>query len=712
MIFENVISFLAAAITLFGLLFLGLYKGGKNKALVRQLSRSVHFICILASGILLHWTGYMHVSASNTELPWFYKLIIGMGTTLPMFGGGYTGANSSALAKTNLIYAIAVVFVYFSALVFTVLLTIRIFFKSFANYLRFVLNSRRPQGGKSLIIVGNGGDVELLLGSLEDRQRLNTLIILDEINDNAKKDYVTRSYAVINTAADETALAKACLYRAREPVLIALSSRDERNLAAARTICASLERMDEKEKAALRFNAYIMYTSLDRAEHFQFTQAAEGRIRFFNPYEIIARRFLARYPASSLIPKDFIDTGIAKLKKPYTINHIFVGFGNANMQILKKSIVIDQFLGCDYNALVIDTAVDDNEAAFMNSTRGIFRQGQDNGEVFFPDPEEKYNIEFTEMNVLSLEFYQRVIECITSGDFSIIVIALGNDKLSTETAMEIRQWAYEHTIPEEKMRIFIKVRKHSAITSDDVINPNKSEGDILITPIGFEDKIFDFEHIINEDVDRLAKHIAENYSGGAEFGANWEKLTNHERDSNRCAALSIRVKLNLMGLDLIFDKTGTVVQKEKTLEEFARAYGLERAQKLRREKAYLEYIERNDGIIINTSMRNNLGRLEHQRWNSYYLVNGWQPMPKPEVTAQSRKNQRARKHACITTFEGLDELARLQASLKTQNLKGTEKETAYLEALQDCDTMHLDFDQMDCLLGNLKETKYRIVPRA
>ncbi|MDR3247795.1 MAG: hypothetical protein LBT39_03325, partial [Treponema sp.] len=494
--------------------------------------------------------------------------------------------------------------------------------------------------------------------------------------------YVTRSYAVINTAADEAALARACLYRARDPVLIALSSHDERNLAVARTICASLEMMDKK---ALRFNAFIMYTRLDRAEHFQFTQAAEGRIKFFNPYEIIARRFLARYPASSLIPKDFIDTGIAKLKKPYAINHIFVGFGNANMQILKKSIVIDQLLGCDYRALVIDSAVDDNEAAFMNSARGIFRseRGAPGGKDFFPEPEEKYAIEFAGMNVLSLEFYQRITGQIMTGDFSIIIIALGDDKLSTETAMEIRQWAYEHNIPPEKMRIFVKLRKHSAITIDDVINPNRNAGDILIMPFGFEDMIFDFEHIFNEDVDRLAKHIAEKYSGDAEFATNWEKLSNYERDSNRYAALSIRVKLNLMGLDLIFDKTGTLSQNEKTLEEFVRAYGTH-------------------------SIRNNLARLEHQRWNSSYLVNGWQPMPKAEVTAQSRKNQRTRKHACITTFEGLDELAKLQASLKTQNLTGAEKEAAYAAALRECDTMRLDFDQMDGLLGNLKETKYRI----
>jgi hypothetical protein len=279
--------------------------------------------------------------------------------------------------------------------------------------------------------------------------------------------------------------------------------------------------------------------------------------------------------------------------------------------------------------------------------------------------------------------------------------------------MELRQRAYEDGIAAEKLRIFVKARNHAAMVSEDVINAEymKSGAYIRIEVFGFEDEIFTVDRIVNEDMDILAKHIAENYSADAanEYPASWNKLINHERDSNRYAALSIRAKLNLMGFDLTYDETGETCQDEDVLKGFAESYGLERALKLRKEKAYLEYPERTAQGKIMDSIRNNLARLEHQRWNSYYLVNGWMPLDKSLVTAKQRKDQRARKHACVTTFEGLEELAKTQAELRTGGLAAKEQEETYKINLKDCDTMHMDFDQLDCLLGNLKNTRYRIV---
>jgi hypothetical protein len=720
-ILENIISISAIGLIIFGLVFFLFFNVVNKRKNLRELPRGIYFICLIAAGIMLNFMGY--VFENGTETSWLFRMGASMGITMTMFGLEYDGGNSASLAGVNPLYGIAATLCYFAAILFTVLFVVQVFFKGLENSLRVFINAHWPLGGKTFIIVGTGESAELLLDSLDPKQKRRTTLILDEEDEELKGDYMGRGYAVINTAADGAALVKAGLLSAREPVLISLSPQDENNLAAARAIISLITPLNEKEKRELRFAAYIKYTSLDRTEHFQFTQAAEGRIQFFNPYEIIARRFLARNPISRLIPANFIDTAIARLKRPYVINHIFVGFGMTNTQMLKKSVVIDQLLGCDYNALVIDNAIDDNEEAFMNSARGLFPPEPDEDpqtELFFPLPEEKYLIEFFGMNVLSRSFYRRITAKIKAGDFTAAIIALGNDKLSGETAMEIRQWAYENNISPQKLRIFFRAKKHSAITAEDVINPNSvpgKEGDtIKIEAFGFEDEIFGLEHIINEDADRLAKHIAENYSGAAEFSSRWETLTNHERDSNRYAALSIKVKLNLMGFDLVFDETGTLPQDQEILKEFAGVYGMERARKLRDKKSYLEFVERKGGApgdmagtIVNTSIRNNLARLEHQRWNSYYLVNGWQPMPKAEVSAQNRKNQRTKKHACVTTFEGLDELARLQASLKIESLEANEKEKVFLKTMEAYDTTHLDFDQMDCLLGNLQDTKYRII---
>ena len=89
-------------------------------------------------------------------------------------------------------------------------------------------------------------------------------------------------------------------------------------------------------------------------------------------------------------------------------------------------------------------------------------------------------------------------------------------------------------------------------------------------------------------------------------------------------------------------------------------------------------------------------------------------MPKNEVTAVSRKNQRSRKHACITTFEGLEELAEMQAQMKIRNTDEGKKvdEAAYKAAFYDYDTRRYDYDLMDNLFKNLDGTKFRIVRRS
>jgi hypothetical protein len=170
----------------------------------------------------------------------------------------------------------------------------------------------------------------------------------------------------------------------------------------------------------------------------------------------------------------------------------------------------------------------------------------------------------------------------------------------------------------------------------------------------------------------------------------------------------VKVKLNLMGFDLVYDTAETAVQDERTLKEFKEAYGLERALRLRSAGDALSYLERDVNGNIADTARNNLARLEHQRWNAFHMIKGWTPMPKERVTAQSRKIPREKKHACITTFEGLVELRDLQASLECAQVSGPERDAA----LKKNDTIQFDFDIMDCLEGNLKDTKYRIVKKA
>jgi hypothetical protein len=655
MVSVNIISVAAIFTVISGLLFFLLSSLRKKEG---KLPIFIYFLCAFISLTVLNWLGN---NSGDEGTPWIFKIGTTMGITMTMFGQEYDGGHAASLAESNFLYGAAMTVCYLGALLCTVLVIIQVFFKSAKNSFRVMVNAKE---NGTIIIAGVGNTTELLLQSLnKENEKRGVTIILDSEDDELKKECLSRGLTVIAAQVDENSLSKSGLYKGREKVFISLLPDDERNLTAARAVIAGMRKNGNGS-----FKAYIQYTDIDRAEHFKFSEEAGGRLSFFNPHEKIARTFLSRWPVSSLIQKDFIDTSAARMKKKYRISHIFAGFGNSNIQILKKSLIIDQLPACDYRALVLDTDIEKQEAIFKNSSRGLFRETYtaEQAALFFPPPEENCRLEFKSMSSHSREFYERVIAEVKANDFTVIVVSLGDDKLSAETAMELRQWAYENDIPAENLRLFFKAKKHSAISANDVLNPKGS--DIEIEPFGFEEDVFNFYSITDEDADMLAVHIAENYSGGGK-GSRWENLINHERDSNRYAALSIKPKLNLMGFDLVFDKNAW--QDKAVIAAFEAAYA-------------------------DNAVQENIARLEHQRWNVYYLVSGWLPLPKAEVTADSHKNQRKRKHACITTFEGLEELARLRGRLASKDFSVF-------------DTRLYDYDLMNNLLGNVRDTKYRII---
>ncbi|GHU23431.1 hypothetical protein FACS1894172_08230 [Spirochaetia bacterium] len=697
---ETIVSEIAIALILFGVLFYFFSK--LVKSISKNIPQIVFFVTIFIAGLMLNWLAINYFYGKDENPVNIFKLGAIFSITLKMFAGfNWDVSIWSPLAKQNILYSIAITLCFVSAVLYTASLVVHLFFKNLWNSISifFLTNFSK----RTWIIAGMGVYQGTLLKGLTPEQKKSTIIIPNKINDEVQKEYLAQGFLIINAKLSVDILKKAGFFDKKETALIAISDNDVENLDIARTITSYLKTRSDKDREKLNFSVHIMYTNIERVEHFKFSESAGGKIQFFNPYEITARSFLFENPITKFIPLSNIDTETAHIKTGFDFLHVFIGFGKTNSELLKQSIAANQILGVDYRALVIDTDIKDKKSIFINQCHGIFINREEwDDKKYFPAPHEKYHIDFIECNVLSKEMYGTVINCVKKVDASAVIVSLENDQSSAETAMEFRQQCYEESI--KNVNIFIRAKEDSSIIAEDVLNDNT---EIKIKLFGFEDEIISLEHIINRDMDILAKHIAENYSGDTsiEYPSKWDELSNHERESNLYAALSIRIKLNLMGFDLIYDKTENSIQDKNILTEFAHIYELEPSQKLRNEKKYLSYIKRNpDGSIANTA-RNNLARLEHQRWNSYYLVKGWTPLPKDKVSAASRKNPQTKKHACITTFEGLDKLTQLQANKKREDDPALD----YQAALEKYDTMHLDCDQIDCLIGNIANTKYRIV---
>ena len=133
------------------------------------------------------------------------------------------------------------------------------------------------------------------------------------------------------------------------------------------------------------------------------------------------------------------------------------------------------------------------------------------------------------LSVLYAEYNQQICAESEGLDYASVFIALGSDKLSIETALELRQKLYAAVLLQaaygdyqySPARIFVKVKQTSLLTDHEFLNEGWSGCEITI--FGSADEVLSERHILQEDLDFLAKRIANSY---------WESAANRGQESN------------------------------------------------------------------------------------------------------------------------------------------------------------------------------------
>jgi hypothetical protein len=744
---------------------------------------AVFFIVMVFAGTALFSFALVFNKDADTSFSPFYLVLKAFASAIKAFLGDFNTSITSKLAKENRLYYIAVIAHYLTAVFFTFFIAIKYFGKDLINGIRVFLISRFEK----YIIIGCDGQAGIFLRNLTPKQKQKTTIIIQSAQINKKKELLDKGYAVVTVKeikggikdaedAFSDALKKAgamrCGFKTR---IVSMDEKDEINILIAKIMTdyitseikpvkkdgrIVLTKEQEEKTSKIKLDACIMYSFLERAEHFSHMENALGKIRFFNPYEIRARKFLWENPITKLIPTQWIDVEKAKLKNKYNISNIFVGFGSVNKALLKKSIINNQLLNIDYNALVICKDAKKQEKQFMNSAAGLFDKTENgkikrgaellpnpDGKVYLDNPPEQNRIVFEEADVLSMELYDRIIKeingkAVPPGDYTTVIISLGESRISIETALELRQKLYEYDLitgktegkDYQRVRIFVKIDDETIFADEKLLNSAAKDINCKIETFGSDEEILSEEYIIDEKLDTLAKNISNRYEGSIETStaaSEWNTCTQFHRESNRYNAMAIRVKLNLLGLDLAY---GGKPEQDYT-GVFQTRYGTSAAVKLRAERKKLEeeiklarknqtgitipdtvkdeiidLIERDKGDFADNA-RNNLAMLEHQRWNTFHLANDWTKLPVKKIGAgrSGRQNAAAKQHACITTFRGLIDLRERQKNFeKEEILKKKEKQYIEAESLLNADTIRHDFNTMDFLEGILAGSGYYI----
>jgi hypothetical protein len=427
----TLISIAVIAITL--LLIICKPQKSKEKKGGDSIYVGIWWFFIFISGSMLYFISFSQIQLSENQSIisyWLYTVTISARTSIKMFGFDLDYRIVKEIANTNVVYCAAIIINFISACLWSTIMVKEIFFKKVANEIK-VWRYARKKNEYHYIIIGCEKSMKVFLSDLQKNvNKSNITIITGEVLDGKSneyfKEFLEDGYAVIKGKADKTALEKAGVDNAkRKTMVIAITQYDEQNLAVADIVTQKIfsKVYSDKTESSLEnihLEAHIMYSFIERTEHFVFAEDAYGKVDFFNPYELRARYFFWEHPITSLIP-DFIDTEKARLKgdfrddgkihklngKEYVIKNIFVGFGKANYQMLKGSILTGQLLGCDYNATIYDEKSSNMRAMFMNHSSGLFSGGDQTikEEKYFDSPKEKYNIVFKDYNILTKEFY-------------------------------------------------------------------------------------------------------------------------------------------------------------------------------------------------------------------------------------------------------------------------------------------------------------------
>ena len=399
----------------------------------------------------------------------------------------------------------------------------------------------------------------------------------------------------------------------------------------------------------------------------------------------IALGFIERYPLTCFMDERHLDYSTACVREGVNINVCLVGFGKVNQQIFLTSVATNQFIcqggdGVQHKAVnyhVFDKNIAEQRAR-LNSTyyRYCNMRSGANEQDYLPFPELPAIEQYYDVDANTDELYNALCTVVRGGemDVNVAIISLGCDELNLEVARKLiakrQEWGAEN------LAIFVHVgscRKHGhklnaerCTMFDD--NPNEQNINKLCEMAKQRNMLY---HAVKQQSKR-----------------DWLSMDTSKQLSSICACLSLRSKLNLMGLDYC-----DVTDRSPLSEQ-----------------QYLDLYQASGGVAgLPQSLRDNFAILEHYRWNAFMITRGFVPSTVLQITDEIKLaggkqvptngvSYAELRHGNLTTFQGLVQYRKLIA-----------KRDGVSEL--DADVIKYDYQLLDGAYQLLTHCGYKVVHR-
>ncbi len=618
---------------------------------------------------------------------------------------------------SNSFYIFAVYLLYILCFFNTVLLTASVFYRSAVNRFRLWKIKRVPND--LFLLVGYGDRNRRFARSLKN-VCANVLVFADVTSEDDREELYALGYSYITpfeVSGEKTNLSQLWnFYKTKHLSVIIQTENEESNLIYSIKFYRLVEQIGQDirgESLSTGIDIYVFNDNSSDSIYSDVVKYSKGALRCVSKYDLIAREFTDKYPITELVYPS-VDTERAALKEGTEISVVMIGFGSvarklfstyaANNQVMRLENGAPELYPINYHVFDKDSA--DNNADFNNKYNyyKLWVEKNQNAKGYYPLPKAPANINFHTMNVNGSAFFDEIGKSIFKGEnsYNSIIISLGDDMRSLDIAEKLsdnlKRWGAARNT-----KIFIRIRS-GRLTG---VFRNAAT-DVEIIPFGDEDSLYDYQHIVNPSLLKMAldRHVCYTLEGSD--GADREKIckkalekwhykfSDIQRESNVYAILSMRLKLQLFGYDIAPESSSENDESEQFLKDYSKGNEIIGTGEFAGGKMLVDYTKEYN--LPNTPRRV-LAEIEHQRWNAYHIFKGFVPASKNEYLTESKEELIMRKrHINLTTFDGLSEFQRDEA----QRLGVPESET---------DIIKYDYQLMDDAVWLLKRNGYKIIKR-
>ncbi len=564
-------------------------------------------IFTVLAGLILYTTGYLPID-SNEPLQVFSIAFRALFSTCRIFimESDFSDLNEIAINNSFFIFSLSMVHILGALL--TIMTILSAFGIKFISRLKLLFGNSQ----QTYIFLGFNEESLNLIKSLRAGGKSRCFIVVESLQDGEEDgDLLLKlredSFILIDTVWQDLASLRKLHIPKRllntELHIFALSTDESKN---AKVILTLLKQAQNDKMNEEKIKFYVNTTDESAEKYFEIVnkeKETDFEAKTFSIPDITARQLFETYPIHNYLP---LDIESAKALSGYTV--FIAGLGSTGIEILRKSIYLGQFIGGDYRAIITDGEMTKKRGFLFNKYPGI---------------KNNYHIETHEAVPGSEEFYQALESNINTINY--VVIALDNDKLNIETAMEIQRLVNRNQFNKNPI-IAVHITNN-----EDYEHLEKS---MMLPDVRFFGRcsdIFTENIIINETMDNMARKMNALFNSvyNIEPADNWRDLDVFTKESNRSAASNIATKLSLLNLEM----------REKTNENSSSTVNL------------TEYLK--------GERLENLSKQEHLRWNAFHFASGWVTWPLNQTgDAIKAKDLINRRHACLVSWDELEDVTR------------------------------------------------------